>query len=109
MPGCPVTIGCVVMVSPGMAGAPDTGTITMIPPGGPSASGMPLAFAGAMCTMINSVSGVPYPLTIGTPISSLVKSGGQSLVRVGDAIPGAPGVLTIIGPPASPAIVDSTG
>jgi hypothetical protein len=92
-----------------MAGAPDTGVITMIPPGGPLASGMPLAFAGSMCTMVNSLTGIPYPLIIGSPISSMVTSAGQMLVRIGDAIPGAPGVLTIIGPPASPAIVDSTG
>jgi hypothetical protein len=109
MPGCPVTIGCSVVVSPGMAIAPDTGVITMIPPGGPLANGMPLAFAGAMCTMVNSVTGVPYPLVIGSLIPSMVKAGAQPLVRVGDAIPGAPGVLTILGPPASPAVVDSTG
>ena len=27
----------------------------MIPPGGPTAGGMPLAMTGAMCTMINSI------------------------------------------------------
>jgi len=109
MPGCPVTIGCAVVVSPGMTGAPDSGFITMIPPGGPLAGGMPLAFAGAVCTMIHSITGIPYPLVIGSLIPSQVRSGGQPLVRIGDAIPGAPGVLTIIGPPASPTLVDSTG
>lgn len=98
-----------MVVTPGVAGAPDTGVITMIPPGGPLAGGLPLAFAGAVCTMVNSVSGIPYPLVIGSLIPSQVRSGGQPLVRIGDMIPGAPGVLTIIGPPASPAIVDSTG
>ena len=109
MPGCPVTIGCAVVVSPGMAGAPDTGVITMIPPGGPTASGMPLAFGGAICTMVNSLTGIPYPLVIGSVIPSLVTAAGQPLVRIGDSIPGAPGILTIIGPPASAAVVDSTG
>jgi hypothetical protein len=109
MPGPPVTLGCSVVVSPGVTGAPDTGVITMIPPGGPLASGMPLAFAGSLCTMVNSVTGVPYPLVIGSLIPSMVKSAGQPLVRIGDAIPSAPGILTIIGPPASPAVVDSTG
>ena len=60
MLGPPVSIGCSVVVSPGVAGAPDSGTITVILPGGPTAGGMPLAMAGSICTMINSLSGVPY-------------------------------------------------
>ena len=33
----------------------------------------------------------------------------KALVRVGDAIPSGPGVLTILGPPAAPYIMDGTG
>ena len=109
MPGSHVTIGCSVVVAPGMAIAPDTGTITMIPPGGPVAGGMPLAYAGTLCTMINSVTGIPYPLVITPTIASQVLINGQPLVRMGDMIPCAPGVLTIIGPPAMPTLMDSTG
>jgi len=109
MPGPPVTIGCSVVVAPGMAIAPDTGVITMVLPGGPVAGGMPLATAGAMCTMVHSVTGIPYPLVITPAIPSQVRVNGQPLVRVGDSIPCAPGILTIIGPPAMPTLVDSTG
>lgn len=97
------------MVSPGMAGAPDSGVITMIPPGGPLAGGMPLAYAGSMCMMVNSVSGVPYPLIITPSIPSQVRVNGMPLVRIGDTIPCAPGILTIIGPPAMPTLVDTSG
>jgi hypothetical protein len=109
MPGSPVTIGCSVVVSPGMAGPPDTGTIIMIPPGGPAAGGQPLAFTGALCLMINSVSGIPYPLPIGPLSTSQARMAGQSLVRVGDNIPSGPGVMTILGPPAAPYVTDGTG
>ena len=107
MPGSPVSMGCSVVLSPGMAGAPDSGTITTILPGGPVAGGMPLATLGSICTMINSVSGVSYPLPIGRS-PSLVTASQQPLVRMGDAIPSGPGVLTIIGPPAAPYVTDST-
>jgi hypothetical protein len=109
MPGSPVTIGCAVLLSPGMAGAPDSGTITVILPGGPTAGGMPLATTGSLCTMINSVSGIPYPLPISPLSLSQVRANGQALVRVGDAIPSGPGVLSILGPPAAPYILDNTG
>lgn len=109
MPGPPVTIGCSVVVSPGAAGPPDSGTITVIPPGGPAASGQPLAMVGSVCTMINSVSGVPYPLPIGPLSPSQARISGQPLVRLGDAIPSGPGVMTILGPPAAPFVTDSTG
>lgn len=109
MPGPPVTIGCSVVVSPGMAGAPDSGTITFIPPGGPTAGGMPLTIVGSVCTMINSVTGVPYPLPIGPLSLSRVTVSGQPLVRVTDAIPSGPGVMTILGPPAATFVLDNTG
>ena len=109
MPGPPVSIGCAVILSPGMAGAPDSGTLTIIPPGGPTAGGMPLAMAGSICTMVNSISGVPYTLPIGPLSSNQVKINGQRLVRVGDTIPSGPGILTILGPPAAPYIIDNTG
>jgi hypothetical protein len=108
MPGPPVTIGCAVVLSPGAAGAPDSGTITMIPPGGPTANGMPLAMAGSICTMVNSLTGAPYPLPIAPLSPSQVTINGQPLVRLGDTIPSGPGILTILGPPAAPFITDST-
>lgn len=108
MPGPPVSIGCTVVLTPGAAGAPDTGTIVFVPPGGPVAAGQPLAVAGSLCTMVNSVTGVPYPLPIGTS-TSRVQVGGRALVRVGDTIPSGPGMLLIVGPPAAPFITDLTG
>lgn len=96
------------MVSPGMAGAPDMGVIVQVPQTTAVAGGMPLAVAGSMCQMINSVSGVPYPLVIGTLASTGVLVGGMGLVRVGDMIPSPPGVLQIIGPPAAPYITDTS-
>jgi hypothetical protein len=109
MPGPPVTIGCSVMLSPGLSGPPDTGTIIVVPPGGPTAGGQPLAMVGSMCLMVNSVWGFPYPLPIGPVSPSQVQIAGQPLVRVGDSIPSGPGVLTILGPPAAPYVVDNTG
>ena len=106
MPGMPVSIGAMVVVTPGATGAPDTGTITAVLPPFVTANGMPLATSGSICTMVNSLTGVPYPLVIG-PLASLgVKVGGKALVRMGDRIPSPPGVLTILGPPAAPFITD---
>ena len=107
MPGPPVTIGCSVVLSPGASGPPDTGTITIVLPGGPVAGGMPLATLGSICLMINSITGVPYPLPIGTS-PSLVKSSSMQLVRLGDSISSGPGMLTILGPPAAPYVTDNT-
>jgi hypothetical protein len=109
MPGPPVTIGCSVVVSPGLSGPPDSGTITVIPPGGPRTGGQPLAMVGSICMMINSVWGFPYALPIGPLSPSQARINGQPLVRVGDAIPSGPGVMTILGPPAAPFVTDSTG
>jgi len=72
-----------------------------------TASGMPLATIGSICQMVNSVTGAPYPLPIGSGASSGVTVGGQALVRVGDMIPSGPGILTILGPPAAPFITDT--
>jgi len=66
MPGPPVTIGCAVLVTPGAAGPPDSGFITVVPQAVASAAGLPLAVSGSMCTMVNSVSGAPYTIPIGT-------------------------------------------
>jgi hypothetical protein len=107
MPGPPVTIGCSVMVTPGASGPPDTGTILVILPPVITASGMPLATAGSICLMINSVWGFPYPLVVGPLASTGVDVAGQALVRVGDNIPSPPGILTILGPPAAPFITDN--
>ncbi len=108
MPGPPVTIGCSVLLTPGLSGPPDSGTVIFVPPGGPTAGGQPLAISGSMCLMINSVWGFPYPMPIGTSMSKALVSG-QGLVRVGDMISSGPGVMTILGPPAAPYVSDNTG
>jgi hypothetical protein len=107
MPGSPVSIGCAVLLSPGAAGPPDSGVITTVLQTCATAGGMPLATAGSLCQMINSLSGVPYVLPIGPGGSSSVLVAGQPLVRMGDTIPSGPGVMTILGPPAAPYITDT--
>jgi len=106
MPGSPVTIGAQVTLTPGASGPPDMGTILTIFPPFIMANGLPLATSGSLCMLINSLSGVPYVLPIGTPASSGVTVGGRSLVRTFDRIPTPPGVLVILGPPAAPFIQD---
>lgn len=106
MPGSPVSLGCAVSLSPGAAGPPDTGFIAQIPQAFVTAAGQPLAVAGAICQMVNSVSGAPYMLPVGPLGSSLVRIGGQPLLRVGDMIPSGPGILAILGPPAAPFVSD---
>src|SRR5215472_12356970 len=108
MPGPPVTIGCVVIITPGATGAPDTGTILQIFPPVITASGLPLATSGSLCMMVNSVTGAPYPLTIGPLASTGVRVNGLSLVRMGDQIPTPPGILTVLGPPAAPFVIDQS-
>ena len=107
MSGPPVSIGCMVTVTPGAAGAPDSGTIVAVLPPFVTAGGMPLATSGSICMMVNSLTGVPYPLVIGPLGSSGVRVGGQALVRMGDVIPSPPGVLTVIGPPAATFVLDT--
>ena len=97
------------MVSPGAAGPPDSGVIVQVPQAAVTAGGMPLAVAGSVCQMVNSVSGVPYPLVIGPLGSTGFTITGMPLVRMGDSIPSPPGVLTILGPPAAPYVTDSNG
>lgn len=106
MPGPPVTIGTAVVVTPGATGAPDSGVITVILPPFILAGGLPLATSGSICTMVNSLTGIPYPLVIGPTGSTGVRVGGRALVRMGDLIPSPPGILTILGPPAAPFITD---
>lgn len=106
MPGPPVSIGAMVMVSPGASGPPDTGTIIVVIPPVITANGMPLATIGSICMMVNSVWGFPYPLVIGPLASTGVNVTGRALVRMGDNIPSPPGILTILGPPAAPFITD---
>jgi len=108
MPGPPVSIGTMVMVSPGASGPPDTGTIIAVLPPFIMANGLPLATSGSICMMVNSVWGFPYPLVIGSPASTGVSVGGRGLVRMGDNIPSPPGILTILGPPAAPFITDQS-
>jgi uncharacterized Zn-binding protein involved in type VI secretion len=107
MPGLPVSIGASVIVTPGAAGAPDSGTIIAVLPPFITAGGMPLATTGSICMMVNSFSGVPYPLVIGPLGSSGVRVAGNPLVRMGDMIPSPPGVLTVVGPPAATFVTDS--
>ena len=107
MPGPPVSVGCAVILTPGAAGPPDSGVITVIPQATLTANGLPLAIAGSICQMVNSLSGVPYPLPIPpTGCSTGVTVDGQALVRMGDQIPSGPGVLLIVGPPAAPSVSD---
>lgn len=106
MPGPPVSIGASVVVTPGATGAPDSGVITAILPPFITANGLPLATSGSICQMINSLTGVPYPIVIGPLASSGVRVGGRALVRLGDRIPSPPGVLVVLGPPAAPFIND---
>jgi len=72
-----------------------------------TAGGMPLAVAGSICQMVNSLTGVPYPLPIGQLGSTGVTIGGMPLIRMGDMIPTPPGVMQILGPPAAPFINDT--
>lgn len=106
MPKPPVSIGAAVMVTPGAAGPPDTGVILVVLPPFITANGMPLATSGSICQMVNSVTGIPYPLVIGPLASAGVRVAGRSLVRLGDTIPSPPGILTILGPPASTSVLD---
>lgn len=107
MSGPPVSIGCAVTVSPGVAGPPDSGIITTITQATATAGGLPLAVIGSMCTMVNSVSGVPYQLPIGSlGASTGLDVGGSALVRLGDMIQSGPGVMSILGPPAAPFVTD---
>jgi hypothetical protein len=108
MPGPPVTLGCSVLLTPGAVIVPDSGTITAILPPFLTFSGVPLACAGTICTMINSVTGVPYPLPI-PPLgcSTGVTNAGMPLVRMLDRIVVGPAILLIIGPPATPTIIDT--
>jgi hypothetical protein len=106
MPGPPVTIGATVLLTPGATGAPDSGTLIGIFPPLITAGGMPLATTGSLCLMVNSLTGVPYPLPIGPLASSGVDVSGRRLVRMLDRIPTPPGILLIIGPPAAPYVID---
>jgi hypothetical protein len=107
MPGPPVTVGCNVLVSPGMAGPPDSGVIVSVLQTTATAGGMPLATVGSICQMTNSFTGAPYPLPIGQGGSTGVTISGQALVRLGDMIPSGPGIMTILGPPAATYVTDT--
>lgn len=108
MPGFPVSIGAMVILTPGAAGPPDTGTIVMVFPPLITANGMPLATTGSLCMMVNSLTGIPYPMVIGPLASTGVMVGGRGLVRMGDNIPTPPGIMTILGPPAATFIMDNS-
>jgi uncharacterized Zn-binding protein involved in type VI secretion len=107
MPGPPVSIGCAVIVSPGLAGPPDSGVITVIPQATLMVNGLPLAVSGSIAQMVNSLSGAPYPLTLSAGGSSGVSVDGQALLRLGDQIPAGSGIATLLGPPAAPFVSDT--
>lgn len=108
MPGPPVTLGASVTLTPGAAGPPDTGTIVFIPPPYILANGQPLATVGSTCQLVNSVTGIPYPLPI-PPLgaSTGVTNSGMALVRLGDRIVVGPAILLIAGAPPMPTLVDT--
>ena len=107
MPGMPVSIGCMVMLTPGDAGPPDSGTIVAVLPPFITANGMPLATGGGtLCLMVNSISGIPSPMLIGPLGSSGVRVGGRALLRMGDQVPTPPGIMSILGPPATTSFMD---
>jgi hypothetical protein len=81
--------------------------ILVIPQASLVASGLPLAVSGSICQMVNSVSGVPYPLPITSGGSTGVSVNGAALLRMGDVIPAGPGMLTLLGPPAAPFVTDT--
>jgi len=85
MSGPPVSIGCAVVLTPGAAGPPDSGVITTILQSAVTAGGLPLATVGSICQMVNSLSGVPYPLPIGPIGSSDVLIAGQAAVALENA------------------------
>jgi uncharacterized Zn-binding protein involved in type VI secretion len=95
------------VLSPGAAGPPDSGAILVIPQASLTANGLPLAVSGSICQMVNSVSGVPYPLPITSGGSTGVSVNGAALLRMGDVIPAGPGMLTLLGPPAAPFVTDT--
>lgn len=107
MPGLPVSIGCAVVLSPGAAGPPDSGVLIAVLQTAALANGMPLAVTGSICQMVNSVTGVPYPLPITTGGSTSVTVNGQALLRIGDVVPAGSGMLTLLGPPAAPFVTDT--
>ncbi len=108
MPGPPVTLGCAVLLTPGAAGIPDSGMIISIPPPFLTYSGIPLATVGSVCQMINSLTGIPYPVPI-PPLgcSTGVTNSGMALVRMLDRIVVGPAILMILGPPAAPTMLDT--
>lgn len=109
MPGNPVSIGCVVILSPGMAGPPDTGAIMSIPQVTATISGMPVAVQGSICQMVNSVTGAPYALPIGAPITPGITIDNMPVIRMGDVCPSGPGMMQVVGPPAAPFVMDASG
>ena len=69
---------------------------------------MPLATVGSTCQMINSLTGVPYPIVI-LPLgaSTGVTVMGKALVRLGDRIVMGPAILLVAGVPPMPTLIDT--
>lgn len=107
MPGPIVGLGASVVLAPGAAGPPDSGVISAIIPPFISISGIPAATAGSICTLVNSLTGIPYPLPIPPLGASLgVMVTGRGLVRMGDIYLLGAATLTVLGPPIVPTITD---
>src|SRR4028118_1208098 len=85
---------------PAAAGPPAAGTIIAVPMVFATANGMPLATAGSTCQMINSLTGIPYPIVI-PPLgaSTGVMIGGMPVVRLGDRIVMGPALPLVAGAP----------
>ena len=105
----PVTIGCALLMSPGAAGPPDSGVIIAVAQATATASGQPLVVQGATCQFINSLTGVPYVVPIGAPLSPGITIDNMPVIRMGDMCPTPPGIVQVLGPPAAPFVNDSSG
>jgi hypothetical protein len=74
-----------------------------------TAGGMPLAVQGSSCQFINSLSGVPYVLPIGAPVTPGITIDNLPVIRMGDMCPTGPGIVQVLGPPAAPFVNDMSG
>ena len=109
MPGMPVTIGCSLLLTPGMAGPPDSGVIIAVSQATALANGMPIAVQGSVCQFVNSVTGAPYSLPIGAPLMPGIMIDNLPVIRMGDMCPTGPGMAMVLGPPAAPYLTDMSG
>jgi len=105
----PVTVGCALMMTPGAAGPPDSGVIISVLQATATASGQPLAVQGSLCQFVNSITGVPYVVPIGAPLTPGAMVDNMPMIRMGDMCPTPPGIVQVLGPPAAPYVNDNSG